>query len=128
MSGHKLGGAATASPHLTTLPRHPSAASTYNACHGDRKTWAAMQLDPTDLKPAIARLKRARGQLDAVIRMMEEGEDCQKVVTQLSAASKAIDRVGYLVVAGGMKKCFTQPGAADTLDEEAMVKMFLSLA
>ncbi|WP_229657950.1 metal-sensing transcriptional repressor [Actinomyces gaoshouyii] len=30
-------------------------------------------LDPTDLRPALTRLKRARGQLDAVIRMVGGG-------------------------------------------------------
>ena len=48
-----------------------------------------MKLDPADIKPSITRLKRARGQIDAVIRMLEAGEECEDAVTQLAAASKA---------------------------------------
>ena len=50
-----------------------------------------MELNPTELTPAINRLKRAQGQLAAVTRMLEEGRDCKDVVTQLAAVSKALD-------------------------------------
>ena len=32
-----------------------------------------MKLNPDDMTPAINRIKRARGQLDGVLRMLEEG-------------------------------------------------------
>lgn len=51
----------------------------------------AVRLDPDELRPAITRLKRARGQLDAVIRMLEDGQDCERTVTQIAAVSKAVD-------------------------------------
>ena len=47
-----------------------------------------MELDPTEMTPVINRIKRARGQLDGVVRMLEEGRDCEDVVTQLAAASR----------------------------------------
>lgn len=86
-----------------------------------------MKMDSAELQPAITRLKRARGQLDAVIRMMEEGKDCQDIVMQLSAASKAVDRAGYLVIANGMKRCFLDE-SGEALDEKTIEKMFISLA
>lgn len=86
-----------------------------------------MKMDSAELQPAITRLKRARGQLDAVIRMMEEGKDCHDTVMQLSAASKAVDRAGYLVIANGMKRCFLDE-SGETLDEKTIEKMFISLA
>ena len=49
-----------------------------------------MELDPTEMTPVINRIKRARGQLDGVLRMLEEGRDCEDVVTQLAAVSKAL--------------------------------------
>lgn len=36
------------------------------------------------------RLKRAQGQLTAVIRMLDEGNSCEDVVTQFSAVSRAL--------------------------------------
>ncbi len=35
-----------------------------------------MELDPVELKPVLNRLKRAQGQLGAVIRMIEDGQEC----------------------------------------------------
>ncbi|APT92739.1 cytoplasmic protein [Corynebacterium phocae] len=86
-----------------------------------------MQLEPANVKPSIMRLKRARGQIDAVIRMLESGEECETAVTQLAAAAKAIDRAGYSIIATGLKQCYTQEGP-EAIDTEKMEKLFLSLA
>lgn len=85
-----------------------------------------MQLDPTDLTPALNRLKRAQGQLGAVVRMIEEGRDCKDVVTQLSAVSKALDRAGFAIIATGLEQCLANPD--ETLDKKDLEKLFLSLA
>lgn len=85
-----------------------------------------MELDPTDMKPVINRLRRAQGQLAAVTRMLEEGEDCKAVVQQLSAASKALDRAGFAIIASGMEKCFAED--SEPSEREATEKLFLSLA
>ena len=58
-----------------------------------------MQLDPDELRPVINRIKRAQGQLAGVLRLLEEGRDCEEVVTQLTAVSKALDRAGFAIVA-----------------------------
>ena len=86
-----------------------------------------MKLDPESVKSSTTRLKRARGQLYAVIRMLEEGQDCEDVIMQLSAVAKAIDRAGYSIVSTGMKQCYSQQGP-DPIDEKKLEKMFLSLA
>ena len=49
-----------------------------------------MKLEPEDVAAATRRLKRARGQLDAVIRMLEEGVDCEEIVPQITAAATAV--------------------------------------
>lgn len=85
-----------------------------------------MNLDPSELKPAINRLKRAQGQLAAVTRMLEEGRDCKDVVTQLSAVSKALDRAGFAIIATGLEQCLRQEDG--TMDKADMEKLFLSLA
>ena len=85
-----------------------------------------MHLEAEDMKPAINRLKRAQGQLNAVIRMLEEGSDCHEVVTQLSAASKAMDRAGFSIIATGLEQCLLSEDS--TADRAEMEKLFLSLA
>ncbi|RJT76905.1 metal-sensitive transcriptional regulator [Arthrobacter cheniae] len=85
-----------------------------------------MQLETTELTPVLNRLKRAQGQLGAVVRMLEEGQDCKDVVTQLSAVSKALDRAGFAIIASGLQQCLTNPD--ETLNKKDLEKLFLSLA
>ena len=88
-----------------------------------------MELDPLEMTPVINRIKRARGQLDGVLRMLEEGRDCEDVVTQLAAVSKALDRAGFAIVASGLQQCLVaNDGDPDSLDVKKMEKLFLSLA
>ena len=87
-----------------------------------------MEMSPETLRPAINRLKRARGQLDAVIRMLEEGQDCEAAVTQIAAVSKAVERAGYAVIATGMRSCYAQDPRGEAVDAARLEKMFLSLA
>jgi len=78
---------------------------------------------------AINRLKRARGQLDAVIRMLEEDAECEATVTQLAAVSKAIDRAGFLVISQGLRECLNAPeGDPRRGNLDRLEKVFLSLA
>jgi len=85
-----------------------------------------MKLEETDTDAAIKRLRRAEGQVAGVIRMLEAGRDCKEIVTQLAAASKALDRAGFSIVASGIRQCMTDPDGS--LDQAEMEKLFLSLA
>lgn len=87
-----------------------------------------MELLPEEMGSVINRLKRAQGQLNGVLRMLEEGRDCEDVVTQLAAVSRALDRAGFAIVASGLKQCLSQEGDAAQLDTKKMEKLFLSLA
>jgi DNA-binding FrmR family transcriptional regulator len=86
-----------------------------------------MGLDPEAMGPVINRIKRAQGQLAGVVRMLEEGRDCEDVVTQLAAVSKALDRAGFAIVAHGMQEC-AAGNTDDSLDVQKLEKLFLSLA
>ena len=87
-----------------------------------------MELDPAGMTPAINRIKRARGQLDGVLRMLEEGRDCEDVVTQLAAVSRALDRAGFAIVATGLQQCLADGNTLDSVAAKKMEKLFLSLA
>ncbi|HXG29682.1 MAG TPA: metal-sensing transcriptional repressor [Nevskiales bacterium] len=58
----------------------------------------------------LARLRRAEGQLRAVIRMVEREDDCERTAQQLSAARKALDRAFYDMLACAMRRQFTDLG------------------
>ena len=84
-----------------------------------------MQLPDTAVASAVRRLRRAEGQVAGVVRMLEQGRDCADIVTQLAAASKALDRAGFAIVAAGLKECMV---SGDEIDTSKMEKLFLSLA
>lgn len=93
-----------------------------------------LELEGTELKAVLNRLRRAQGQIAGVIRMIEEGRDCEDVVTQLAAASRALDRAGFAIIATGLQQCVAdaRDGRVDGEDPQAMrarlEKLFLSLA
>jgi DNA-binding FrmR family transcriptional regulator len=86
-------------------------------------------ISPND-KKIVNRLRRAQGQLAAVISMVESGRDCRDVVTQLSAVSSALDKAGFAIIATAMRDCLaddekTEDGKPKVEDLE---KLFLSLS
>ena len=87
-----------------------------------------MELNPQEMKPVINRIRRAQGQLGGVLRMLEEGRDCEDVVTQLAAVSRALDRAGFAIVASGLQECMARGDGKDAVDVKKMEKLFLSLA
>ncbi len=52
-----------------------------------------------------SRLRRMEGQLRGIYRMMEEGQDCKDVITQLSAVRSGIERAIGLVVSQNLIEC-----------------------
>ncbi|WP_369208774.1 metal-sensitive transcriptional regulator [Streptomyces sp. PU-14G] len=85
-----------------------------------------------ELKTAVNRLRRAQGQIAGVIRMIEDGRDCEEVVTQLAAASRALDKAGFAIIATGLQHCMADADGAAAGDRDEMrarlEKLFLSLA
>lgn len=85
---------------------------------------------PDPRQQVLNRLRRARGQLNAVIDMVEQEKSCKDIVTQLAAVSKALDRAGFKIISENIQECVTREGEPDengvTLDE--LEKLFLSLA
>ena len=76
------------------------------------------------------RLHRVAGQVEAIERMLDEGRECRDVVTQISAATKALEQVGFKLVAAGLTYCLQQPegAAAEGYSLEQVQRMFMKLA
>ncbi|CAN5364620.1 metal-sensitive transcriptional regulator [soil metagenome] len=79
-------------------------------------------------KKILNRLRRAQGQLTAVIAAVENGGECRDVVTQLAAVSKALDKAGYTIVSNAMRLCLDEPGNDKTMTVDELEKLFLILA
>jgi len=54
--------------------------------------------------------------------------DCEDIVTQLSAVSRALDRAGFAIIATGMRQCLIEADGSETLHVQKLEKLFLSLA
>lgn len=54
--------------------------------------------DPERKRALVLRLKRIEGQLRGIQRLIESGEDCEKVAQQMAAARKALDKSFYTLV------------------------------
>lgn len=81
--------------------------------------------DPEAQRKIINRLRRAHGQLGAVIQAVEDEAHCRDVIHQLSAVSKALDRAGFLLISTALRECLTNPDGATKPEE--LEKLFLSL-
>ncbi|WP_125098852.1 metal-sensitive transcriptional regulator [Leucobacter chromiireducens] len=88
----------------------------------------AVAHDPESKRKVVNRLRRAHGQLAAVIDAVEQDAHCRDVVQQLSAVSKALDRAGFLVISSALRDCLEDPDAPGAADPEELEKLFLSLA
>ena len=46
-----------------------------------------MELNPDEMQAIVKRLKRAQGQIGGILKMIDDGRECQDIVTQLAAVS-----------------------------------------
>ena len=91
---------------------------------------AGVELPDDVVKDARRRLHRAAGQVEAVDRMLAEGRECKDIVTQLSAATKALEQVGFKIIAAGLTFCIEHPveAAEQGYPLEELQRMFTRLA
>jgi DNA-binding FrmR family transcriptional regulator len=64
-----------------------------------------MEMENVGTAEITNRLKRVEGQIRGLQRMVEEGRDCEAILTQLMAARSALDRVGLLVADNFVRTC-----------------------
>ncbi len=79
-----------------------------------------METNNETKKKVSNRLSRLEGQIRAVRRMVEDGEDCEDIVTQLSAVHSALEGVTKLVMANFFMTCLEEAREKGESQEEAM--------
>lgn len=87
--------------------------------------------DEARRKKISNRLRRARGQLDAVISAVESDAACRDVLTQLAAVTHALNRAGFVIVSNAMEDCLSDPDNPqdkDGMTTGELEKLFLALA
>ena len=63
------------------------------------------ELEDEAISSAQQRLRRVEGQVRGIQRMLDEGSDCEEVLRQIAAASKALRRVGVHFAVEGLQHC-----------------------
>lgn len=89
-----------------------------------------MDLPEQTIDDLLKRLRRVEGQVRGIQQMLLDGRECRDVVTQISAASKALDQAGFKLVASGLTYCLNNPeqAAEQGYDIDDVQKMFMKLA
>jgi DNA-binding FrmR family transcriptional regulator len=89
-----------------------------------------MDLSDETVADLTRRLRKVGGQLRGIEQMLGDKRDCRDVVTQLSAANKALEQVGFLLVSAGLQWCLENPdeSSAEGYELADVQKMFLKLA
>ena len=92
-----------------------------------QKTQHVLQ-DQGQLETITKRVKRAHGQMGAIVRMLEEGRSCEEIVTQMAAVAKAVNTAAFTLISANLKECLTDPESDTDEIVIRLQKLFLSLA
>lgn len=112
-------------------PRRPAHEVREDGLTGTERTPPMKATDPEVQRRIVHRLRRARGQLEAIITAVEQDKPCRDIVTQLAAVSSALDRAGFAIVSTAMKECLADPERAEAeggITTEELEKLFMMLA
>jgi len=74
------------------------------------------------------RIKRAQGQLGAIARMLEEGRNCDEIVIQMSAVSKAVHTAAFTLISSSLQECMLDNKKNSDETMKRLQKLFLTLA
>jgi DNA-binding FrmR family transcriptional regulator len=85
---------------------------------------------PKHKEEAGKRLKKVAGQVQGILKMLEEDRYCIDILNQISAVRAALDRVGLVILRGHMETCVTNAIKKENGDElieelEEALKRFL---
>ena len=69
-------------------------------------------------KQMVNRINRIQGQLNGVIKMMEEKKDCKDVITQLSASKSSIQRLMGVIISENLIECAKTTNNNDEISQE----------
>lgn len=68
-----------------------------------------MELPDDVVTDLLKRLRRVEGQVRGIQLMLQDERDCREIVTQISAANKALEKTGFELVAAGLTWCVQNP-------------------
>lgn len=73
--------------------------------------------DEADRRKIINRLRRLEGQIRGLQAMVESGQECDAVLTQIMAAKSALNQVSLHIIGHAMKNCLVSSDPDVSRDE-----------
>jgi len=84
--------------------------------------------DPDTQKKIAHRLRRIEGQVAGIRRMVEDGQYCVDILTQISAAQSALAQAGKVVLAQHMDTCVRETFAlGDAADRDKKITELMDI-
>ncbi|MCG1294815.1 persulfide-sensing transcriptional repressor CstR [Staphylococcus epidermidis] len=77
-------------------------------------------------KKMINRIQRIQGQLNGVIKMMEEEKNCKDVISQLSASKSSIQRLMGIIISENLVEC-VKMSEENSEDSQALINEAVEL-
>lgn len=89
-----------------------------------------MDLPESTITELQRRLRRVEGQIRGIHQMLDDRRDCRDVVTQIAAANKALEQIGFRLVSAGLTWCLSSPeeAAAEGYSIADVEKLFLKVS
>ena len=81
-----------------------------------------MVKETTFKETLLTRLKKAEGQIRGIQGMIENGRECESVITQLAAVRSAIDGVAGMILKNYMTICFKDETVHERIDIESLAR------
>lgn len=63
------------------------------------------------------RLKKIKGQINAIDRMIDEDVPCENILMQINASKSALHKVGHIIVEGHLEHCIKESMEKGDTDE-----------
>ena len=79
-----------------------------------------------DYEAVSKRLKRIEGQIRGIIKMLEEGKNCEEILIQIGSAKAALHKTGQVILEGHLHHCVLD-GIREGKEEETMKKLSSAL-
>ena len=70
-----------------------------------------------EMQNILSRLRKIEGQIRGLQGMVNDGKECEQILTQLRAAQSALKSVSALVLKSFLMKCYSEIGKEPTPDE-----------
>ena len=92
-----------------------------------RRANSVVLRDQEQLEEIFKRVKRAEGQIAGVIRMLEDGRNCEEIVHHMAAVGKAMNTAAITLISSSLEECMSEK-KNNQAQRERLLKLFMSLA